>query len=187
MRKNKFLMKRIQLLSIALLISSAGFSQSAEMLDSVNYYFYELLTHERDSVNTYHVGDESFIPLVHVSIETDESKFVNPIKHLDRAFYELGNEKRYTPHSTTNIENFLSSVHSWDFTDEYTDPKAIAKEFFLCWKNSPKGHYDVMVNANKWQHYFYDSFIVLYKIEYDTNNVRNSFVMAASYTVFKSD
>jgi hypothetical protein len=187
MLRIEFDMKRIQILFIALLISSSSFSQSTEMLDSVNYYFYELLTHERDSINTYHDGDENFIPLVHVSIETDESKFVNPIKHLDKAFYELGNEKKYTPHSTTNIENFLKSVSSWDFTGQYTDPKAIAKEFFMCWKNSPKGHYDVMVNANEWENYFYNSFIILYKIEFDPNNLRNSFVLAASYTVFKND
>ena len=43
-----------------------------------------------------------------------------------------------------------------------------------------------MVNANVWDDYTYDSFIVLYKIEYDTNNLR-PFVMAASYTVFKND
>jgi len=44
-----------------------------------------------------------------------------------------------------------------------------------------------MVNANVWDDYTYDSFIVLYKIEYDTNNLHNPFVMTASHTAFKND
>jgi len=162
-----------------------SFGQSNQMLDSVNYYFYEILNHERDSINSYHEGDESFTPLVHVNIESDELKFVNPKKHLNKALYQIGNERKYTPHSTTNIENFLCSYSSYDFSENYEDPKEIAYEFFQSWKTSPKGHYDVMINANDWKDYIYDSFIILYKVDYNPKNSRKAWVMVATYTVFK--
>ncbi len=162
-----------------------SFGQSSQMLDSVNFYFHEILNQERDSINVFHEGDEHFTPLVHVNIESDELKFKNPQKHLNKVFYEIGNKTKYTPHSTTNIENFLCSYSSSDFTEDYDDPKEIAKQFFHSWKTSPKGHYDVMINANDWKDYIYDSFIVLYKVEYNPKNSRIPWVMVATYTVFR--
>ncbi len=157
------------------------FSQSQSDIDSVNYYFNILLNHDRDSVRLHHN-----VNLNRVAIETDTTKFVDPLKHLDRCVDDLMYTGSYFPHSTTNIENFLSTYSPYDFSSQYVDPKQIAYEFFTRWKNSPKGHYYVMISDKKWSKqdgWDYQTFIVLYKMKYDPD-ARNKWVLCATFTVF---
>ncbi len=157
------------------------FSQSQSDIDSVNYYFNILLNHDRDSVRLHHG-----VNLNRVTIETDTTKFVDPLKHLDRCVDDLMYTGSYFPHSTTNIENFLATYSPYDFSSQYVDPKQIAYEFFNRWKNSPKGHYYVMISDKKWSKrddWDYQTFIVLYKIKYDSSS-KNQWVLCATFTVF---
>lgn len=81
------------------------FSQSQSDIDSVNYHFNILLNHDRDSIRLHQRSD-----LNKVTIETDVTKFINPLEHLDRCVDDLMYTGSYFPHSTTNIENFLEPI-----------------------------------------------------------------------------
>ena len=157
------------------------FSQSQSDIDSVNYHFNILLNHDRDSIRLHQRSD-----LNKVTIETDVTKFINPLEHLDRCVDDLMYTGSYFPHSTTNIENFLATYSPYNFSSQYVDPKQIAYEFFTRWKNSPKGHYYVMISDKKWSKrddWDYQTFIVLYKIKYDSSS-KNQWVLCATFTVF---
>ena len=158
------------------------FSQSQSDIDSVNYYFNILLNHDRDSIRLHHG-----VNLNRVTIERDTTKFINPIEHLDRCVDDLMYTGSYFPHTTTNIENFLAIYSTRNISSQYVDPKQIAYEFFTRWKNSPKGHYYVMISDKKWSKrdgWDYQTFIVLYKMKYDPD-ARNKWVLCATFTVFE--
>lgn len=170
-------MKKVLL--ILLLIPSSMFAQSEELMSSVNYYFSILLNNERDSINEANSKNPNFTPLSRVIVETDKSKFVNPDKHISKTIYDIITTRTYTPHSTTNKENFLAVNYPFDITSEYQDPKKVANEFFMVWKNSPK-HYDFMVNGGTWSDNPYQTFVVRYKMVYD-----KEFILSATFTVFE--
>ena len=158
------------------------FSQSQSDIDSVNYHFNILLNHDRDSIRLHQRSD-----LNKITIETDVTKFINPLEHLDRCVDDLMYTGSYFPHSTTNIENFLATYSPYNFSSQYVDPKQIAYEFFTRWKNSPKGHYYVMISDKKWSKrddWDYQTFIVLYKIKYDPE-AKTTWVLVATFTVFQ--
>ena len=63
--------------------------QSKTYLDSVNYYFGILLNHERDSINQYRIKYKTGKKILNRGTEEkDESKFVNPWKHIDYCIEE---------------------------------------------------------------------------------------------------
>ena len=156
------------------------FSQSQSDIDSVNYHFNILLNHDRDSIRLHQRSD-----LNKVTIETDVTKFINPLEHLDRCVDDLMYTGSYFPHSTTNIENFLATYSPYNFSSQYVDPKQIAYEFFTRWKNS-SGHFNMMMSDERWSKQYgwdYQTFIVLYKIKYDPSS-KNQWVLCATFTVF---
>lgn len=168
-----------KLLILLLLIPTITFAQSEELMDSVNHYFGILLNNERDSINRVNSKNPNFVPLSRVTVESDRSKFVNPDKHLLKTISDIIKTRTYTPHSTTNKENFLAVNYLFDITSEYQDPKKVANEFFMVWKNSPK-HYDFMVNGGTWSNNPYQTFVVRYKMVYD-----KEFILSATFTVFQ--
>jgi hypothetical protein len=156
------------------------FSQSQSDIDSVNYYFNILLNHDRDSVRLHHN-----VNLNRVTIETDTTKFVDPLKHLDRCVDDLMYTGSYFPHSTTNIENFLCGYSMYSVLRDFTKPKDLALKFYTIWKNS-SGHFNMMMSDERWSKqngWDYQTFIVLYKIKYDPNS-KNQWVLCATFTVF---
>lgn len=167
------------LLFVLLLVPTSIFAQSESLMDSVNYYFNILLNNERDSINKANSNNPNFKPLCKVSVELDSRKFVNPDKHISNAIFDIINLGRYTPHSTTNKENFLAVQYPFDITSDYNNPKKVANDFFTSWKNSPK-HYDFMVNSGIWVNWSYKTFIVRYKMVYDKN-----FTLVATFTGFQ--
>lgn len=173
-----------KLLILLLLFPSTMLAQSEELMDSVNYYFSILLNNERDSINRANINNRDFIFLDSVKVETDKRKFVNPDKHLSKIISDMRSKGRYTPHSTTNKENFLGVFSPMDLTLEYHDPKKVAKEFFNRWKKSP-GHYDFMVNGGTWSDNPYQTFVVRYKMTYKGVFMQDGmFLLAATFTVF---
>jgi len=171
-------MKKIIL--ILLLLPLSVFSQSDEMIDSVNYYFGILLNNERDSVNQHNSSDKSFKKLNMLKVETDKRKFINPTKHINYLVRTISNpkSKTYRPHSTTNFENTL--IEFWWSPEE--DPKTTAKMFFDTWKKS-HGHYILMINGEKWSNSHFDTFKILYKSEINVGKGQYPFLVA-TYTVF---
>ena len=111
------------LTNILLLLPLSSFAQSNDMIDSVNHYFSIILNNERDSINQYNVNDKSFKKLNSLKVETDSSKFVNPIKHIDNVITKIKLEENFQPHSTTNYENFHFELKAYDFGDNYSNPK----------------------------------------------------------------
>ena len=171
------------LTNILLLLPLSSFAQSNDMIDSVNHYFSIILNNERDSINQYNVNDKSFKKLNSLKVETDSSKFVNPIKHIDNIITKIKLEENFQPHSTTNYENFHFELKAYDFGDNYSNPKKIAKQLFGSWKGS-HGHYIFMMNGERWTHFSYDTFKVLYKVEYyEIDNIPRS-VLVATYMGF---
>ena len=82
--------------------------QSKTYLDSVNYYFGILLTHERDSISQYRIKHKTGEKILNrATEEKDESKFVNPWKHIDYCIEEPHQYKQFNAHSTTNKENMM--------------------------------------------------------------------------------
>ena len=130
-----------KLLILLLLIPISLFSQSKVIvdLDSINYYFEILLNNERDSINNYHKNDSSFQQLNTVTVETDESKFVNPWKHVNYMIDALHDGEKFYGHSTTNFENTTFSFGCPDGTS-----REIAEFLFNGWKKS-KLHYAFMI------------------------------------------
>ena len=172
-----------KLIIILLLLPLSSFAQSNDMIDSVNHYFSILLNNERDSINQYNVNDKSFKKLNSLKVETDSSKFVNPIKHIDKIITKIKLGKSFYPHTTTNYENTHVELKVIDFGDEYSDPKKLAKDLFNSWKGSYK-HYIFMVNGEGWVDFSYNTFKVLYKVEYyEIDNIPRS-VLVATYTGF---
>ena len=166
-------------------------------LDSVNYYFGILLNKERDSINQYNAKhNPEYKVLNRVVVETDDSKFVNPWKHIDYCIEESHNYKSFEPHTTTNKENSHFFWFPADISSQYTDPKKIAHDFFWGWKKS-KGHYKFMIQDTDGNlKYFlsddYTTFKVLYKISYRNYPLENvkqkkniPFVMVATFTAWE--
>jgi len=157
--------------------SVSFFSQPEEIihLDSINYYFGILLNNERDSINNYHKDDSSFQQLNFVTVETDESKFVNPQKHVNQIIDALHDCKSFSPHTTTNKENMLFSI----FWSPDGTSKEKAKHIFNVWKKS-EGHYAFMIQdesyfdgtayeGTKWfkKEGDYKTFKILFNVSYD--------------------
>jgi len=170
-------------LILLLLIPISLFSQSEEIvdLDSINYYFEILLNNERDSINNYHKNDSSFQQLNTVTVETDESKFVNPQKHVNQIIDALHDGKSFYPHSTTNQENMTCSM----FWSPSGTSKEKAKYIFNTWKKS-KAHYSFMIQdesyydgtvyeGNKWfESGDYKTFKILFTVSYDESRKYHS-------------
>jgi len=173
-----------KLLILLLLIPTTSFSQSEELMDSVNYYFSILLNNERDSINQANSKNPEFISLNKVIVETDRSKFINPDKHIEQCFEDLSKKGVCDAHSTTNKENSFFDFNVFDKTYHYSNPKVVAEEFFKGWKNSPR-HYDFMVNSGGWEQYPYKTFIIRYKMVYNQESDNMiKFRLVATYTGF---
>ena len=128
--------------------------------------------------------------------ETDESKFVNPWKHIDYCIEQSHNYKS-VGHSTTNKENMM---FQWGAHDYYTawwdNPEITAQRLFRGWKES-HGHYKFMIqDTDGKSKYFhpgddYKTYKLLMKISYRectmeemTQKKKIPFVMVASFTAW---
>ena len=168
-------------------------------LDSVNYYFGILLTHERDSINDYNeIWKPDYKRLNRATEEKDESKFVNPWKHIDYCIEESHQYKQFYPHSTTNKENMMFQWGAHDYyTDWWDNPEISAQRLFREWKDSP-GHYKFMIqDTDGKSKYFhpgddYKTYKVLMKISYRECTMEEikqkkkiPWVMVASFTAWE--
>ena len=166
-------------------------------LDSVNYYFGILLTHERDSINDYNeIWNPDYKRLNRATEEKDESKFVNPWKHIDYCIEQSHNYKS-VGHSTTNKENMMFDWQPFNNSDWWDDPKITAQRLFQVWKDSP-GHYKFMIQGTdpKYGKYFlsddYKTYKVLMKMSYRRCTIEEikqkkkiPWVMVASFTAWE--
>jgi hypothetical protein len=170
--------------------------QSKTYLDSVNYYFGILLTHERDSINQYRIKHNTGEKILNrATEEKDESKFVNPWKHIDYCIEESHQMKKFNAHSTTNKENMMFQWAAYDYSDSWSDPKTAAHELFQGWKNSP-GHYKFMIqDTDGYGSFFrggdYKTYKVLIKMSYIECTIEDlkerkkcPWVMVASFTAW---
>ena len=166
-------------------------------LDSVNYYFGILLNKERDSINQYRIKHNTGEKILNfVTVETDESKFVNPWKHIDYCIEESHQYKQFNAHSTTNKENMMFQWSPTDLSSWWDDPKITAQRLFMDWKNSP-GHYKFMIQNTdpKYGRFFlsddYKTYKVLIKSSYIEctyeelkQKTKCPWVMVASFTAW---
>lgn len=171
--------------------------QSKTYLDSVNYYFGILLTHERDSINEYRIKHKTGEKILNrATEETDESKFVNPWKHIDYCIEESHQMKKFNAHSTTNKENMMFHWAPFNNSDWWDDPKITAQRLFQGWKDSP-GHYKFMIQDTnpKYGKFFpsddYKTYKVLIKMSYIECTIEDlkqknkcPWVMVASFTAW---
>lgn len=187
-------MKKILIL-LSIVTPFLSWGQQMTFLDSVNYYFEILLNNERDSINEYNeIWNPQYKRLNHVTVETDESKFVNPWKHIDYCI-ERSHNYQSVCHSTTNLENMKFAWCQGNVSILYSDPKEVAHEFFWSWKKSPL-HYKFMIQATvNGEKYFpdddYKTFKVLLKTSYrnyseqEVNQKKKiRFAMVSSFTAW---
>ena len=190
-------MKKILLL-LCVMTPLLSWGQSKTYLDSVNYYFGILLTHERDSINDYNeIWNPDYKRLNRVTVETDESKFVNPWKHIDYCIEESHQYKQFNAHSTTNKENMMFQWGPTDASYWWENPEISAQRLFRDWKDSP-GHYKFMIQDTnpKYGRYFpsddYKTYKVLMKMSYRRCTIEEikqkkkvPWVMVASFTAWE--
>jgi len=167
-------------------------------LDSVNYYFGILLNKERDSINQYRIKHNTGEKILNfVTVETDESKFVNPWKHIDYCIEESHQYKQFNAHSTTNKENMMFQWGPTDASYWWENPEISAQRLFRDWKDSP-GHYKFMIQDTdpKYGRFFlsddYKTYKVLMKMSYRRCTIEEikqkkkvPWVMVASFTAWE--
>ena len=186
------------IITLLFITSTLMWGQSKTYLDSVNYYFGILLTHERDSINQYRIKHKTGEKILNrATEEKDESKFVNPWKHIDYCIEQSHNYKS-VGHSTTNKENMMFQWGAHDYyTDWWDNPEITAQRLFQGWKDSP-GHYKFMIQDTnpKYGKFFpsddYKTYKVLMKMSYRRCTIEEikqkkkvPWVMVASFTAWE--